>query len=531
MDMETQGQFDLTRYLRLAYARRYVVVAVMALVITAALGASYLLPQMYEAESTVFIERNVIENLVKDIAITPSLEDRLGVLAYSLKSRSLLLKVIDEVDFKVNRSNQAEVERLVSKLQRDTGIKTDTRRGRDGMNLFIVSFRSKDPATARDYVNTLVRRYIDENISEKRQEAYGANRFLGEQIRYFKDKLDAMESEIVNFRKEKGIFVAIDERKVVEEIKTNEEKIEEINVQISELKAREDHIRRQMKEENPYTVAIFGRRADDPGARLMMLQNRLSELMTKYTENFPEVIRVKAEIEMLKSQLDSGQQRERPEGAQGSDNEMTTINPLYQQLREELSRAELEAAGLRTRQGHIRNLVETKKAYLRDIPAEKKKLNDMERERDTYKQIYEELVHRLGQSEVSKQMEVQDKAATFRIVDPAVLPTKPVSPNRVKIILLGIFGGIAGGLGSAIVLEQMDRTVRSVGSLRALEVPVLAVIPRIENPGEQERKKKKDTLIFALAGLYVLCALAAAAMERLHLSVPELGKRIMGLFG
>jgi|Deesub1362A_J573_1020465.scaffolds.fasta_scaffold00004_229 polysaccharide chain length determinant protein (PEP-CTERM system associated) len=511
--MESTGS-DIKRYLHLINKRKYVFIITAISIVTIAVAISYLLPNMYEAKCTVFIERNVIENLIKDIAVTPSMEDRLKVLSYAMKSRNLLLKVIKELDLDVNQKNQAEIEKMIEHLQKNTTIDTDSKRNKS-MNLFVVSYRDKDPVLAKNYVNTLVRRYIEENLSEKRKEAYGANRFLSEQIRFFKEKLDNVESELVNFRKERGIFIAIDERKVVDEIKNDQEALEELRIRRKELEAKKKLVEQQMKEENPYTVAIFGKKIGDPNDKLIVLQNKLNELLMKYTENYPEVIRVKAEIEALKEQLKTGQTKTATEESQASETEMSTLNPLYQQYKEELAKIGLELAALKVKEEHLKKRIESKKAYLRDIPAEKKKLMDMERERNTYKNIYEKLVYRLGQSEVSKQMEVQDKAATFRIVDPAVLPTKPVSPNRVKIILLGIFAAFAGGLGIVIALDHMDKSVKTVDALKTLGFPVLAIIPNIQNSEELMEKRKRDIMVYSLAGAYMLCILGIMTIELL----------------
>jgi succinoglycan biosynthesis transport protein ExoP len=526
--MQPQGM-DIRRYISLLHKRRYVFIATALIIVTGAVLAGYILPRIYEAKSTVFIERNVIETLVKGIAITPSMEDRLSVLSYTLKSRNLLLKVVGDVGFGVDPNNVAATEKLLERIRRDTDITTDVTKRRGEMNLFIISYRDRNPRRAQEFTNALVSRYIEENTSEKRQEAYGANRFLGEQIKHFKEKLDGAEAKIVNFRKEKGIFVVVDESKLVQEIKTHHEKLDELKVNRMELEAKIKLIKKQLKEENPYTVAILGRRTDAPGSRLLMLQNKLNELMMKYTENYPEVIRTKAEIESLKMQLKSqAAENKDAEAAEpdvsGSETEMSTLNPMYQQLKEEQAKMGIELVALTAREAHLKELIASKEAHLRDIPVEKKKLMDMERERDTYKKIYEDLIQRLGQSEVSKQMEVQDKAATFRVVDPAVLPAKPVSPNRVKLMLMGIFMGLAGGLAMVIGLDSLDKSVKTVDSLRALAVPVLAVIPSIRNEEELRKIRRRDIFIYSIAGVYVLCVLGLAAMEKLGVTLPGLGE-------
>ncbi|MFO0752942.1 MAG: GNVR domain-containing protein [Thermodesulfovibrionales bacterium] len=207
----------------------------------------------------------------------------------------------------------------------------------------------------------------------------------------------------------------------------------------------------------------MGKGSGDPGERVLTLQRKLTDLLLTYTPNYPEVIRVRTEIETLKGQMASGQ-APLASDAGAADGEVALLNPVFQQLREEMTRADLELAALTAKDEQLRRLMESKKTYLRSMPAEKKSLTDLEMARATTKNIYEELVARLGQAEVSKQMEVQDKASTFRIVDPAVLPMKPVSPDRVKIMLFGILAGLAGGFGLVVLLDSVDRSVKTVDS-------------------------------------------------------------------
>ena len=119
-------------------------------------------------------------------------------------------------------------------------------------------------------------------------------------------------------------------------------------------------------------------------------------------------------------------------------------------------------------------------------------------------------------------MEVQDKATTFRIVDPAVIPIKPTSPDRVKIILLGIVAGLAAGFGAIVARDSLDRSVKSVDTVRALGIPVLAVIPRITDPAEIIGSRKRDHRLYAVAGVYFSVILLCLLSEVLDYSLPEL---------
>jgi len=516
--MENKTELDIKRYLRLIEKRRYLFIITAMIITTVIVIASYLMPKKYEAKSIILVEKNVINDLIKGIAVTQSLEERIRVMSYAMKKRSLLEKVIKKVDFNIDTNNRYEMEKLIEHLQDKTNIRVRKK------DMFEISYRNKNPKLAMNYVNTLVRTYIEENLSAKREEAYGANRFLKEQIKFFKGKIDLAEKKIIDFRRAKGIIISMDEKSIVGDIKKLNEKVEQLGIKKQELIAKKSLIKKQLKEEKPYTVAIVGTSSSTNPyqSRLMALQNRLNELLLKYTENYPEVIRVKAEIEALKEQLKNApvkdEDKDNDAESQHTTTQMSTLNPIYQQLREELTKTRYEIASINTQIDHYKKKIEEKKQYLRNIPVERKKLADLERERDTYKEIYQKLVFRLGQSEVSKQMEVQDKSETFRIIEPAILPVKPVSPNRKIMILFGIVAGLGGALGLLILIDYFDTSVKDLDALKSFGLPVLAVIPSIENPVETIKKKRKDFIVFSVYGIFMIMVLALFTIEFLELN-------------
>ena len=141
---------------------------------------------------------------------------------------------------------------------------------------------------------------------------------------------------------------------------------------------------------------------------------------------------------------------------------------------------------------------------MQNIPKEKKDLSDIERDRNTHQKIYEQLLSRLGQSEVSEQMEVQDKGTTFRVVDPAILPTRPVSPNRVLLILIGIAAGAAAGVGAVLLSDYLDNSIRDVDTLKSqLGLQVLAVIPKITTDDDIKKEQRLDRRVYAVSLTYL----------------------------
>jgi polysaccharide chain length determinant protein (PEP-CTERM system associated) len=243
------------------------------------------------------------------------------------------------------------------------------------------------------------------------------------------------------------------------------------------------------------------RKGDPLKKYLADLQKNLDQLRVIYTDSYPEVMRVKAEIESVRERM-----KNRGKG------EMPVANP------DDIEKVEIELKAVLEGEQVQRNIITNSKALLREIPATRSAMEELEREKNNRKLIYDQLVARHGQSEVSKQVEVQDKATTFRIVDPAVLPLKPKSPNRVQIILIGILTGVVGGFGLVLLMDRLDQSVKSAETLKVFGFPIMAVIPKILDPEEQLREKNRDKRLYRLACVYFGLILMILTLEGLKMT-------------
>jgi len=119
--------------------------------------------------------------------------------------------------------------------------------------------------------------------------------------------------------------------------------------------------------------------------------------------------------------------------------------------------------------------------------------------------IYDELLGKLENAKVSKDLEVTNKAGSFRIVDPAILPPLPVKPNRVLMILSGIFAGILAGVGTVFGLEYLKPSFKDEASIESLlKVHVLATIPKIISEEDKLNAQKLDRRVIIAASAYLL---------------------------
>ncbi|MBE0596584.1 MAG: chain length-determining protein [Desulfuromonadales bacterium] len=486
--------------LRLFYRRRALFLLLAVTIMTAVIAGGYLLPKKYRADSTVFIEKNVINDLVKGIAVTPDMDERIRVLKYALLSRDLINKTLLDLDLDLQGKSAAELQGMVSALQQRTEIQVR------GKELFTVSITDPDPQFAQQYINTLVGRYVEANISGKREETYGANRFLDEQLAHFKQKLDEAEDAIIRFRREQGVDISSSEENLLADLMVYKREIEKIQLEAETERARVGSLQAQLKEVAP-TVAIFSERQKED--RLAGVEARLRQLLLTYTDNYPEVIRLRLEAEELKKRL--AEEKVSPDPAAGPVTaEMTTLNPVHQEVRQKLMTAQNEISALDRKVARLKQLSTEREAELQNIPENKKAIGMLVQERDSLRKIYEELLMRLGQAEVSKQMEIGDKTTTFRIVDPAILPRRPVSPNMLKVIVLALAAGLGGAAVAILLLENTRSSIRDANQLPGLGLEVLTVIPRMLDPVQVAKTRRRDLFAYTGTALY-LCGVAGLA--------------------
>ncbi|HYA87153.1 MAG TPA: GNVR domain-containing protein [Nitrospirota bacterium] len=433
---ERPQEFDIKKYLRLIYKRRYAFVAVMMLVTGIILGVGYLLPNKYEATSIVLVEGGYANNVMKDVAAPASVDPRVKAVEVIMQSSPHVLKVLKELGYDLGQYSQGEVEQLVGSFQHATKIIIDPDSSRRGADVFTVSLKHKSPSIARDYVNALVRLYIEESQSSKRNETVGAKKFLVEQVEILRQKISAIDADIASIH--------------------------------------------QMREAR--TSVMKPVKVDTVQNRLVELRKQLRDLLLRYTPTHPEVVKIQDEIASLEGQVDGSEQAH----GTAADSGKLLNTPSSDDAADPA--ASIERGG---------------KAVSRNLARREQKLKELERDRDTYQKMYEEMLATLGKSEVSSNLEVQDKGLTFNVIEPAVLPLRPVSPNRVLIILLGFFAGIVAAIGSVIMLDSMDKSVKSIETAKTFGHPVLAIFPNIQLPREKNRTQMMNVLLFAITMLYV----------------------------
>jgi len=499
---EKSPTFDIDKYVGIIRKRRYLVLSVALGVLSLLTWGSFIWPKTYEASSTVMMEKSGLVNPLND---TPTHdEDRLRHVQNTITSRSIIEQVIKKIGLDKSIKNDAQFDGLIAKIQKNLKVTIGGLGPRPDQDLFTIAYRGRDPKIVMKFVDTLVKELISESAGLERSEAIGSYNFVDEQLSVYKKKLEDSDKALREFREKNPEMVPQNESTIVGRIENYQTAEIDTTIKLKELQRKQENLQKQLSGEKELTTAYISSDGS-PMSRLNHLNNELMILLSKYTEDYPEVIKVKSEIEDLQKQLSQPTKTGRENaGGDTIGTEMKALNPVYRQIKEELSKTETEIDSLKARQNELANQKDEERAMLGRMPKEQEEWTKLQRDRSTYQKVYDDLLQKRESARVSKDMQDTDQTTRFQMVDPPIMPVVPVSPNRVMLILIGIMLGIAAGGGSAIGLDALDHSFKDEDSIRdELQLPVLATIPSIITEADVQAVAKLDKKIYTAAVAYL----------------------------
>jgi hypothetical protein len=237
----------------------------------------------------------------------------------------------------------------------------------------------------------------------------------------------------------------------------------------------------------------------------------LSAMELRLTPQHPDIVRARRAVEELQRRADA-EGPERPIDS-ADPAQMARSNKL-REMQTELGRLDKGIGEKTAAQVRLRELQQGYQQHIEATPARETELTELTRDYATLRGTYTSLLQRRLDAQVAANLERRQIGETFKLVDPARLPAKPYSPNRPRIYLLGVGGGIGFGLLLAFLLEYFDRTMRSEADVRAaLNIPVLAAIPMIDVRSRRRRRMTPRDLPGAAAMLAVASAIVWRVMR------------------
>jgi uncharacterized protein involved in exopolysaccharide biosynthesis len=543
-------------------------------------AVAFLLPPVYKSSSTILIEDQEIPQELVQTTVTGFIEERLQSITQVVLSHGNLLNIIKEFDLYPELVGKYTTEEIISKMRDDiimepiTADVTNQYSGRPGSATiaFILSYEGRTPQKVAQVANVLTSLYLKENLKEREQKAKSTFNFLELQLSELRSEVLELERKIAEFKKKH--VNELPELLVhnMNSMERLQREMDNSREQLATLRNRKVYLQGQLASIDPHLRVISneGKRFVTSKEELEKLRREYLSLSSKYSDKYPEVIAIKRQIKALGAEVQSSESydnikreidlKEQDLAAlkeKYSDKHPDVIalrkeidaltarledasvqepylqesgevpdNPGYIQIETQIASTELEIGEAKRVYAEIKAQYDAYRLRVVNTPQVEQQYKILLRDYDNAQAKYQETNTRLLAAREAKGLEQSQLAERFTLVDPPIVPEKPVRPNRLALILVGFVLSVGVGIGVGTFLEFMDRSVRRPDDLAQITgLPVLTTVPYWVTAKELKKQSRKKILI--TLGCIAVFILALAAIHFLYMPLDVLAVKLI----
>jgi succinoglycan biosynthesis transport protein ExoP len=535
--LEAEGDISQTlgRLWRTVAKRRWWILLTACSVTLGAIFVVSLLPNRYQSDATLLVVQQQVPQRYVVPTTTASIADALQAMTQEVLSRKRLLAIIEEAGLYQEEKKRLVPEELVSNMLRDIEIQPLYKKQQD-FNSFKISFSAGDPRTAQRVASTLTSLFIQENLKSREEQATSTTNFLHEQVEAKRKEMEQSEQRLRDFKMQYlgelpeqqqgnlGILTGLHIQ--LQNTMANINRAQQQRVYLDSLlggyrrQARSSAIGAGIPVGSPR-----GPRAASPLETaitdLARLRSERALLLGHYTPIHPavqkadrEIAHAEARLELLRKNIAAAATSaaaEAREPAQtmaldASSEEETAIGQLKSQL--DANRFELE--NLAKDEARLNATITQYQQRLNQTPVREQQLSGIMRDTELVRQEYTDLQKKEQESQLSRNLEKNQRGQQFRLVDPPSLPVAPSSPKRVELSLGAAAAGLFLGLAVAFLIDLQDHSFHSEKELRKqFSPPVVIAMPLVLTPKEARMRRWRKVFEWCLGSALLLAVFAA----------------------
>jgi polysaccharide biosynthesis transport protein len=482
---DTEEYIDLKQYWLILRRRWLPALIVMSSVTTLTALVTFLQKPIFEATGKVLLK--------KDSGLSTALQSSsLGTLgelaglgdksnpisteAEIIKSAPIVKSVIQTLRLKDDddESKVLKLEDFLKKLAVSNAKETD---------IIQIAYKSTNREESAAVVNKIIELYRLNNVERTRVQATTARKFIETQLPAAEQDVQRYESAIREFKERSKVVSLPDEAKAAVE------GIGEIQKQLTEaqgLLASADNRTQALRNK----VGLPSKQALEVNAlsQSPIVQKALTELKeteqalkvadTQYGEAHPTVINLKEKQTALQALLNS-------QVGQVVGNTIASTPSLQslqasqtqQGLTESYVKTEVERLGLLNQVNALQQTQDLLRQRMTVLPRLEQMQSGLQRKLGVAKVTYEGLLKSLQQFKITENQNVGNVLP----IEAAVPPEKPISPKKLLNLVIGSVMGLLLGIGTALLLEALDNSVKTVKEVQAIfDITVLGTIPQLD---------------------------------------------------
>ena len=471
-----------------ARRRRLMLGIAFALIALAALTAGMLWPRKYVASTTILAqESSIITPLMEGAAAPTANKNRANMARDVIFSRKVMAKILEAGGWMATNPSPVEQDRLAEAIKSRTQVQIT----RD--NLITIAYSDNNAKRTFEVARAFAQLFISESLTSKQRESREAYEFINSQVEAYRAKLTDAEDKLKAYRDANADARPGSEADTAARISQLRTQIESARMDMMERRSMEGSLASQLNGESEVNTVQTANGVLQ--AQLGELQAQLNKLQLTYTDSYPDVVRIRHQIDDLKKQLAVADQRQQAGTPTALDSNVM-FNPAYQQIKTQLATARAASASAAARMGASESMLQAELKRSARIANSENVTAELTRDYNVNRDVYQDLLKRRENARVSMNLDAEQRGLNFLVQNPAVMPLSPTGLRFLHFGLAGMGLSLALPLGLLLALVWFDPRVRSVWQLeQAIGTPVLASIPFYPTPGDRRRDRMRNTIV------------------------------------
>lgn len=404
-------------------------------------GCSWFLPARYKASTLILVEEPTMPKNYVVPNVNDDLQGRLQSITQQILSRTRLLMIINNLNLYDGKHDKAlSPDEKVELMRKDITLDL-VRAHDDSITAFRIHYSAPTAHIAQDVTSKLTNLFIDANLKVRQQQSEDTTKFIEAQLETARTQLNQQEAKIRDFS-------AAHEGELPTQQATNLQILSGLQAQFQSEQqalntAKQQRIYSQTLIDEYHSVRMTpqGSTTGLPALdqQLVTMRSQLADLSTRYTENYPDVVRLKKEIARTEKARENliAAMNNAPKGADAAPTHEIvdpTQNAPLLQLQGQLHATEVEIANREQAIAALSARIADYQRRLNGGPASEQQLNELSRGYEQSKANYDELLKKENESRMATSMEQLQQGERFTILDPQVCPSSPIRPRGSRFV-------------------------------------------------------------------------------------------------
>ncbi len=437
-----------------------------------------LLPDIYEARATIFVDtRTALRPVLQGLAVEQDVDAELNFVRQSLLGTPQLERIARDVGLLSAQPMDVRERLKVIDGLRDRIVITVTSASsreadRDAGSIYGIVYQDRDRERSLKVVSALLNTLVVDTLGGKRQGSQDAQKFLETQIKDYEARLRTAEDRLADFKKQNVGAMPTEQGGYFARLQTEMDAVKTAETALSVAVSRRDELSRQLHGESAVTsVPAAGgpglKSGGDTLERIHETQARLDELLLNYTDKHPDVIAARETLAELNARRQAEIESLRRGDANAVANSGAASNPVYQSIQVALNQADVEIATLRRQlSDHQSRVIELRRA-LDTMPKVEAEYAQLNRDYDVNKTQYTALLTQLEKAKLGQEADTNG-SVRFEVVEPPNAEYRPVAPRRALLVLAVLAMALGIGAGLAYLVQMLKPVFWSVRTLSRL---------------------------------------------------------------